>query len=49
MHIGLPASFQALPTQVPVPEATMRAELNNSALPERGHLYGNAERSSQST
>ena len=34
-HIGLPASFQALPTQVPVLEATMRAELNNSVLPEK--------------
>ena len=48
MHIGMPASFQALPTQVPVLEATMRAELINSVLPEKGHLYGNAERSSQS-
>ena len=34
-HIGLPASFQALPTQVPVLEATMRAELINSVLPEK--------------
>ena len=35
MHIGMPASFQALPTQVPVLEATMRAELINSVLPEK--------------
>ena len=34
-HIGLPTSFQALPTQVPVLEATMRAELINSVLPEK--------------
>ena len=34
-RIGLPASFQALPTQVPVLEATMRAELINSVLPEK--------------
>ena len=34
-HIGLPTSFQALPTQVPVLEATMRAELTNSVLPEK--------------
>ena len=34
-HIGSPASFQALPTQVPVLEATMRAELINSVLPEK--------------
>ena len=35
IHIGLPASFQALPTQVPVLEATMRAELINTVLPEK--------------
>ena len=35
MHIGMPTSFQALPTQVPVLEATMRAELINSVLPEK--------------
>ena len=34
-HIGLPTSFQALPTQVPVLEATMRAELINSVLSEK--------------
>ena len=34
-HIGLPTSFQALPTQVPVLAATMRAELINSVLPEK--------------
>ena len=34
-HIGLPASFQALPTQAPVLEATMRAGLSNSVLPEK--------------
>ena len=34
-HIGLPTSFQALPSQVPVLEATMRAELINSVLPEK--------------
>ena len=34
-NIGLPTSFQALPTQVPVLEATMRAELINSVLPEK--------------
>ena len=34
-HIGLPTSFQALPCQVPVLEATMRAELINSVLPEK--------------
>ena len=34
-HIGLPASFQAFPTQVPVLEATMRAELINSVVPEK--------------
>ena len=34
-HIGLPTSFQALPTQVPVLEATMRVELINSVLPEK--------------
>ena len=45
MRIGMPASFQALPTQVPVLEATMRAELINSVLPEK--VTSNAERSSQ--
>ena len=35
-HIGLPTSFQALSTQVPALEATMRAELMiNSVLPEK--------------
>ena len=34
-HIGLPTPFQALPTQVPVLEATTRAELINSVLPEK--------------
>ena len=34
-HIGLPTSFQALPTQVPVLEATMRPEVINSVLPEK--------------
>ena len=34
-HTGLPTSFQALPTQVPMLEATMRAELINSVLPEK--------------
>ena len=34
-HIGLPASFQSLPSQVPILQATMRAELINSVLPEK--------------
>ena len=33
-QIGLPTSFQALPTQVPALEATVRAELINSVLSE---------------
>ena len=34
-QIGLPTTLQTLPLQIPVLEATMRAELINSVLPEK--------------
>ena len=34
-HIGLPMSFQSVPSQVPILDATLRAEPINSALPEK--------------
>ena len=35
MHIGLPTTGQTIPLQLPLLEATMRAELLNNVLPER--------------
>ena len=35
MHIGLPTTGQTIPLQLPILEATMRAELLNNVLPER--------------
>ena len=35
MHIGLPITRQTIPLQLPMLEATMRAELLNNVLPER--------------
>ena len=35
MHIGLPTTGQTVPLQLPLLEATMRAELLNNVLPER--------------
>ena len=34
-HLGLPTTGQTIPLQLPLLEATMRAELRNGALPER--------------
>ena len=34
-HIPLPTTGQTLPTQIPMLEATVRAELLNSVLPDR--------------